>query len=342
MTPDAAGGGLPVVLLHGLTDSSACWPAVLPRLVAAGRRVVALDARGHGGRPVPDEPFTIAALAADAAAELRALDLGPAVVVGHSMGGVTAQELAATAPDLVAALVLEDPAWREAPVVADVDLAGSGATAATGADGADGATGADGVTARDGATGAGGSGTGRAGTGGAGTGGAGTGGADDVRLLGLAGTAGSGRVVAGVPVLDDPGRPEWLAGAIEALAGSTAEQIAARGRIDNPGWTDAEVTGWADAKTRVDPRLLAVPHRWTDRDWVEALADVRCPVTLLTAAPGAGVVSARQVARAAQVLGDRLTHVPSATAGHNIRRDTPEAYTRALDEALARADSAAR
>jgi len=105
-------GRVPVVLLHGLTDSSACWPSVRHRY--PDRTVVALDARGHGGVPLPDEPFTIAALAADAAADLRARGLGPALVVGHSMGGVTAEGLALAAPELVAGLVLEDPAWRTA------------------------------------------------------------------------------------------------------------------------------------------------------------------------------------------------------------------------------------
>ncbi|RMI12851.1 alpha/beta fold hydrolase [Cellulomonas triticagri] len=289
----AAGGPVPLVLLHGLTDSSACWPLVVDRYAGVGgRRVVALDARGHGGVPVPDEPFTVAALAADAAAALRALDLGPAVVLGHSMGGVTAQELALTAPDLVAALVLEDPAWRES--------AGDAARASDAA-----------------------------------------GAADDARLLGLDDAGSTGATAGGVPVLDDPGRPEWLAGAVDALAGLTVEQVAARGRIDNPGWSDAEIQGWADAKTRVDPRLVAVPHDWTARRWVEALADVSVPVTLLTVGPGRGVVTEAQAARAAQVLGDRLTHVRVPDAGHNIRRDAPEAFFAALDAELARADAAA-
>ncbi|HEY0217783.1 MAG TPA: alpha/beta fold hydrolase [Cellulomonas sp.] len=109
-----AAGPVPVVLLHGLTDSSACWPTVLPRL-AAHRTVLAFDARGHGGTPLPDEPFTISALAEDVAAALRAVRLGPALVVGHSMGGVTAEQLALTHPDLVAGLVLEDPAWHDGP-----------------------------------------------------------------------------------------------------------------------------------------------------------------------------------------------------------------------------------
>lgn len=263
---------LPVVLLHGLTDSSACWPTVLPRYAAAGRRVVALDARGHGGTPLPDETFSIGALAADAARALRELDLGPALVVGHSMGGVTAEELALVAPELVAGLVLEDPAWVGVEP-------GAGAEPSAGAD--------------PGAA------------------------ADAVHAAG--------------------GRPAWLAPALAAVAGRSVAEIAAVGRRENPGWSPEEVLGWADAKSRLDPRLADVPHDWTGRDWVGALADVRVPVTLLTAAPGAGVVTPAQAARAAAVLGDRLTHVPVPSAGHNIRRDAPAAYLAALDAAVARA-----
>lgn len=100
---------LPLVLLHGLTDSAACWPSVVAEF-GATREVIALNARGHGGMPLPDEPFTITALAEDAARSLQ--DVGPAIVLGHSMGGATAGALAAEAPELVAALILEDPAWQ--------------------------------------------------------------------------------------------------------------------------------------------------------------------------------------------------------------------------------------
>jgi lipase len=262
---------VPVVLLHGLTDASTCWPTVLPRYAGDGRAVVALDARGHGGTPLPDEPFTVAALAADAAEALRALDLGPALVVGHSMGGVTAEELALAAPELVAGLVLEDPAWRTAEAEG-VDAPGA-----------------------------------------------------DASVVGVAGAAG--------------GAPDWLAPAIAAVQGRTVEQIAAQGRIDNPRWSEEEVLGWAEAKARVDPRLADVPHDWLGRDWVEALVGVRVPVTLLTAGPGLGVVTPRQAARAAELLGDRLTHVPFPDAGHNIRRESPARYLATLDAAVARADA---
>ncbi|MET0435183.1 MAG: alpha/beta hydrolase [Cellulomonas sp.] len=279
---------VPVVLLHGLTDASTCWPTVLPRYAGDSRAVVALDARGHGGTPLPDEPFTVAALAADAAEALRALDLGPALVVGHSMGGVTAEELALTAPELVAGLVVEDPAWRTAEAEG-VD-----------APGADGSVVGVAGAARDAAD-------------------------------GIAGPGGA-RAAGGVP--------DWLAPAIAAVQGRTVEQIAAQGRIDNPRWSEEEVLGWAEAKARVDPRLAEVPHDWLGRDWVEALAGVRVPVTLLTAGPGLGVVTERQAARAAELLGDRLTHVTFPEAGHNIRREAPERYLAAVDAAVARADAA--
>jgi lipase len=273
----ATAGAVPVVLLHGLTDSSACWPSVRHRY--PGRPVVALDARGHGGTPLPDEPFTVAALAADAAQALRALDLGPALVVGHSMGGVTAEELALTAPELVAGLVLEDPAWHDAGRL----------------------------------------------------------GADDGSVVGVA--TGSGAAAPDVPGDVPGGRPAWLGPAIAAVAGRTVEQIAARGRVENPAWPEEEILGWADAKSRLDPRLAEVPHDWAGRDWVEALADLRVPVTLLTAGPGLGVVGPRQAARAAELLGDRLTHVAVPGVGHNIRREAPATFLAALDAAVSATDA---
>lgn len=100
----------PVLLLHGVTDSGECWPGTVRHLVRT-RDVLTLDARGHGGSELPDEPFTLAALADDAARAVRDVLGRPVVVVGHSMGGLTAQELALRHPDLVLGLVLEDPAW---------------------------------------------------------------------------------------------------------------------------------------------------------------------------------------------------------------------------------------
>lgn len=100
----------PVVLLHGLSDSSACWPGVVEHL-AADRLTVVTDLRGHGESPLPDALFTIKAAADDLAVVVRQVAQRPAVVVGHSLGGLVAQDLAVRAPALLRGLVLEDPAW---------------------------------------------------------------------------------------------------------------------------------------------------------------------------------------------------------------------------------------
>ena len=98
----------PLVLLHGLSDSGDCWPGVVAHV--RDRQVLTPSALGHGDRPLP-ETFAVSALGADTVATMRRELDRPAVVVGHSMGGLMTQEVALTAPDLVAAVVLVDPAW---------------------------------------------------------------------------------------------------------------------------------------------------------------------------------------------------------------------------------------
>lgn len=102
------GTGSPVLLLHPLATAGSVWDPLARDLAAAGHRVVAPDARGHGGSDWDGEDFTVGDLAADAAAIVEELALGPAHVIGLSMGGSTAIVLAATRPDLVGRLVLAD------------------------------------------------------------------------------------------------------------------------------------------------------------------------------------------------------------------------------------------
>jgi len=103
------GTGPGILLLHGLMGRATTWWPVARWLVRYGR-VVGLDARGHGHSPHRGGPWRTEDFVADAAAVLRSHDLAPAVVIGHSMGGLHAWALAATHPDLVRAVVVEDMA----------------------------------------------------------------------------------------------------------------------------------------------------------------------------------------------------------------------------------------
>src|SRR5258707_4688720 len=101
------GRGLPVVALHGLTASYVNFVGVAERL--AGRRpLLALDLRGRGDSQKPDGPYGMAQHARDVAAAMRALDLGPSVIVGHSMGAFISTALAAQNPQLVAGIIMID------------------------------------------------------------------------------------------------------------------------------------------------------------------------------------------------------------------------------------------
>ncbi|WP_128983936.1 alpha/beta fold hydrolase [Streptomyces roseicoloratus] len=97
-----------VLLLHGLMGRASHWAPAAGRL-AARHRTIALDQRGHGASEKPTTgPFTREAYVADAIAAVERLDLGPVTLVGHSMGALTAWQLAAERPDLVRALVICD------------------------------------------------------------------------------------------------------------------------------------------------------------------------------------------------------------------------------------------
>ncbi|MBA0053258.1 alpha/beta hydrolase [Streptomyces sp. AJS327] len=97
-----------VLLLHGLMGRAAHW-ADTARWLSARYRAVGLDQRGHGRSDKPGElPYDREAYVADAEAALEQLDLAPLALIGHSMGALTAWQLAARRPDLVQALVISD------------------------------------------------------------------------------------------------------------------------------------------------------------------------------------------------------------------------------------------
>jgi pimeloyl-ACP methyl ester carboxylesterase len=105
-----------VLLLHGWTASADINFFAAYGGLAESYRVIALDQRGHGRGMRSLEPFSLEACADDAAALLEQLGVGPAIVVGYSMGGPVGLLLARRHPGHAAALVLQATAleWRHA------------------------------------------------------------------------------------------------------------------------------------------------------------------------------------------------------------------------------------
>jgi pimeloyl-ACP methyl ester carboxylesterase len=113
------GPGVPVVLLHGVSDSAEGYRPVLEHL--AGRHPArAISFRGHGGS-AHAASYALADYCADVVALIEAD--GPVVLAGHSLGSVVAAQLASSRPELVAGLLVEDspllalcdPARADAP-----------------------------------------------------------------------------------------------------------------------------------------------------------------------------------------------------------------------------------
>ncbi len=97
--------GVPVIALHGVTDSWRSFEPVLPHLPGT-LRVFALTQRGHGGSEAPGSGYALADFADDVVAFLDAQRLERAIVVGHSMGSAIALRLTIDHPQRVAALAL--------------------------------------------------------------------------------------------------------------------------------------------------------------------------------------------------------------------------------------------
>jgi pimeloyl-ACP methyl ester carboxylesterase len=108
--------GVPVLLLHGITDSWRSFERVLPHLPDS-IRVFALSQRGHGDADRPAAGYRPQDFAADLAAFMDALELGPGVIAGHSMGASIAQRFAIDYPGRTLGLVLVGSliTWRGHP-----------------------------------------------------------------------------------------------------------------------------------------------------------------------------------------------------------------------------------
>ncbi len=97
--------GIPVVLLHGLTDSHRSYEPVLAELPDS-IHAYAITARGHGEAGKPAGGYDAVQMAADVSAFMDAVGIDRAIVAGHSMGSWTARRAAELYPDRVLGLVL--------------------------------------------------------------------------------------------------------------------------------------------------------------------------------------------------------------------------------------------
>jgi pimeloyl-ACP methyl ester carboxylesterase len=112
---EESGSGPLVICVPSLGDLRAEYRFLAPRLAAAGYRVVCMDVRGVGESSTRWADFSVAGVGSDLLALIRALNAGPAFIVGTSMAAGAAVWAAAEAPQQVRGVVLVSPFVRGEP-----------------------------------------------------------------------------------------------------------------------------------------------------------------------------------------------------------------------------------
>lgn len=114
----ADGGKTPVICIHGLTRNARDFEELAPRIQATGRRVIAVDVRGRGQSDRDPNPanYHPGTYAIDITALLSQEGIHSAVFIGTSMGGLITMVMAAFAPQVIAAAVLNDVGPELSPV----------------------------------------------------------------------------------------------------------------------------------------------------------------------------------------------------------------------------------
>ena len=102
---ESGGRGEPILFIHGLGSSCRDWREQV-LFFSTGYHIVVYDVRGHGKSDKPPGPYSVPMFASDTAELLKALDVESAHVIGISMGGMIALQLAVSYPELVRSLVV--------------------------------------------------------------------------------------------------------------------------------------------------------------------------------------------------------------------------------------------
>jgi len=100
----------PLVLLHGLTGNGACW-SPLARALEGEYDVVMPDARGHGNSSSPLDGYRYEDYASDVVGLIQGLGLAAPVLLGHSMGGMTAAVVTSQLATAIRGVILADPTF---------------------------------------------------------------------------------------------------------------------------------------------------------------------------------------------------------------------------------------
>jgi pimeloyl-ACP methyl ester carboxylesterase len=102
---EISGQGQPLLFIHGLGSSTRDWERQAA-FFSRHYQVVTFDLRGHGKSDKPPGPYSVQLFAADTAELIESLAIGKTHVVGLSMGGMIAFQLALKTPDLVSSMVI--------------------------------------------------------------------------------------------------------------------------------------------------------------------------------------------------------------------------------------------
>ncbi len=103
-------GASPLILLHGLTANGLCGSAIAHELEGE-YDVIMPDLRGHGKSSAPDYGYRYEDHANDVVGLINSLGISPAILIGHSMGGLVAAVIASHHPALIRGLILADPTF---------------------------------------------------------------------------------------------------------------------------------------------------------------------------------------------------------------------------------------